>query len=229
MTLIVNFFKMKTHLIQISSNPQDPKEIKSYNDLQKLDVNYIRHINPNFIDRPPNGVLNGEDNIIKMTKKYNEWGLTPPHYGCFQSHTQAIAAAMCKTSPTIICENDVHIPDINLMGKKIKLGGEYMIKHKYKILRFETPTYNNEQNRGCYKQLTEDLWESDRMIGAYCYMVNPNFKNWWLDTILNKGWHAWDIFLNSIFKSEHIPMLSFKEYLTDYYRGGSILDPEGEK
>ena len=95
-----------------------------------------------------------------MTKKYNEWGLTPPHYGCFQSHTQAIAAAMCKTSPTIICENDVHIPDINLMDKKNKTWEGVYNKYKYKILRFETPTYNNEQNRGCYKQLTEDLWES---------------------------------------------------------------------
>ena len=56
-------------------------------------------------------------------------------------------------------------------------------------------------------------------------MVNPNFKYWWLDTILNKGWHAWDIFLNYIFTTEHIPMLSFKEYLTDFYRGGSIIDP----
>jgi hypothetical protein len=216
---------VKIHLIQISSNPSDSKEIKSHSDLSKLDVGYIRHINPNFIEIPPSNLAFGEKSDIKMTKKYNEWGLTPPHYGCFKSHTQAIASAMCKNSPTIICENDTHIPNIDLMNKKIKIGAEYMVKNKYKILRFETPSHNNEGNRGCYKQLTDDLWESNRMIGAYCYMVNPNFKVWWLDTILNKGWHAWDIFLNYIFTTEHIPMLSFKEYLTDFYRGGSIIDP----
>ena len=216
---------MKIQIIQISSDPTDVKEIKSYNDLQKLNIDYIRHINPNFTEKPPSNLAFGDVNDIKLEKKYNEWGLTPPHYGCFKSHTQAIASAMCKPTPTLICENDTHIPDINLMIKKIKIGAEYMVKNKYKILRFETPSYGDERNRGCYKQLTEDLWESNRMIGAYCYMVNPNFKNWWLDTILNKGWHAWDIFLNYIFTTEHIPMLSFKEYLTDFYRGGSIIDP----
>lgn len=216
---------MKIHLIQISSNPLDSKEIKSHSDLNKLDVDYIRHINPNFTEMPPLNLAFGDKSDIKMNKKYDEWGLTPPHYGCFKSHTQAIAAAMCKDNPTIICENDTHIPDIGLMNKKIKIGAEYMVKNKYKILRFETPSYGDERNRGCYKQLTDDLWESNRMIGAYCYMVNPNFKVWWLDTILNKGWHAWDIFLNHIFQTEHIPMLSFKEYLTDFYRGGSIIDP----
>lgn len=216
---------MKIHLIQISSNPLDSKEIKSHSDLSKLDVDYIRHINPNFTEMPPLNLAFGDKSDIKMTKKYDEWGLTPPHYGCFKSHTQAISSAMCKDNPTIICENDTHIPDIDLMNKKIKIGAEYMVKNKYKILRFETPSYNNEKNRGCYKQLTDDLWESNRMIGAYCYMVNPNFKVWWLDTILNKGWHAWDIFLNYIFTTEHIPMLSFKEYLTDFYRGSSIIDP----
>lgn len=216
---------MKVHLIQISSNPSDPKEIKSYYDLNKLDVDYIRHINPNFTERPPSNLSFGDESDIKMTKKYKEWGLTPPHYGCFKSHTQAIAAAMCKDNPTIICENDTHIPDIELMNKKIQIGAKYMVENKYKILRFETPSYGDERNRGCYKQLTDDLWESNRMIGAYCYMVNPNFRVWWLDTILNKGWHAWDIFLNWHFREEHIPMLSFKEYLTDFYRGGSIIDP----
>jgi hypothetical protein len=216
---------MKIHLIQISSNPLDSKEIKSHSDLNKLDVDYIRHINPNFTEMPPLNLAFGDKSDIKMNKKYDEWGLTPPHYGCFKSHTQAIAAAMCKDNPTIICENDTHIPDIGLMNKKIKIGAEYMVKNKYKILRFETPSYGDERNRGCYKQLTDDLWESNRMIGAYCYMVNPNFKVWWLDTILNKGWHAWDIFLNHIFQTEHIPMISFKEYLTDFYRGGSIIDP----
>lgn len=216
---------MKIHLIQISSNPLDSKEIKSYSDLNKLDVDYIRHINPNFTETPPSNLAFGDESDIKMTKKYNEWGLTPPHYGCFKSHTQAIAVAMCKDNPTIICENDTHIPNIDLMNEKIKIGAKYMVENKYKILRFETPSYGDERNRGCYKQLTDDLWESNRMIGAYCYMVNPNFKTWWLDTILNKGWHAWDIFLNYIFTTEHIPMLSFKEYLTDFYRGGSIIDP----
>lgn len=216
---------MKIHLIQLSSNPLDPKEIKSHKDLTQLDVDYIRHINPNYTELPPNGVINGEDNIIKMTKKYNEWGLTPPHYGCFKSHTQAIAAAMCKSHPTIICENDTKIINTELMNSKIQIGAEYMLKHKYKILRLETPTFRHEGNRGCYHQLTNDLWESNRMIGAYCYMVNPNEKVWWLETILNKGWHAWDIFLNYIFQSEHIPMLSFKEELTYFYEGGSIIDP----
>tara|TARA_R110002153_G_scaffold20161_4_gene68577 strand:+ start:643 stop:1305 length:663 start_codon:yes stop_codon:yes gene_type:complete len=220
---------MKLQIIQLSSDPLDVKEIKSYTDLQKLNIDYIRHINPNFTDLPPSNLAFGNASDIKMEKKYDEWGLTPPHYGCFKSHTQAIASAMCKPTPTLICENDVHIPDINLMSQKIKIGSEYMVKNKYKILRFETPTFNNEKNRGCYRQLTDELWESNRMIGAYCYMVNPNFKNWWLDTILNKGWHAWDIFLNHIFQTEHIPMLSFKEYLTDYYRGGSIIDPKSEK
>lgn len=216
---------MKIHLIQISSNPQDPKEIKSYNDLQKLNVDYIRHINPNFTELPPSNLAFGDINDIKMTKKYNEWGLTPAHYGCFKSHSQAIASAMCKDNPTIICENDVQILDYELMNKKIQIGAEYMLENKYKILRLETPTFRNEKNRGCYNQLTNDLWESNRMIGAYCYMVNPNEKLWWLETILKKGWHAWDIFLNYTFQSEHLPMLSFKEELTYFYEGGSIIDP----
>ena len=217
---------MKIHLIQLSSNPNHTKEISSYNDLKQLDVDYIRHVNPNYTELPPNGVINGEDNIIKMTKKHNEWGLTPPHYGCFKSHCQAIAAAMCKDHPTLICENDTKIINPKVINQKIQEGAKYMLKNKYKILRFETPSHGDERNRGCNKQLTDFLWESNRMIGAYCYMVNPNEKAWWLDTILNKGWHAWDIFLNYIFQSEHTPMLSYKEYLTDFYRGGSIIDPD---
>ena len=216
---------MEINLIQISSDINSPKEIKSYNDLHKLDVNYTRHINPNYINLPPKGVINGEDNIIKMSKREDEWGLTPPHYGCFHSHCQAIASAMCKQNPTLICESDTQILNRELMNIKMQSGAEYMIKNKYKILRFETPTFRHEGNRKCYRQLTNDLWESNRMIGAYCYMVNPNEKGWWLDTILNKGWHAWDIFLNYIFQSEHIPMLSFKEELTYFYEGGSIIDP----
>lgn len=219
---------MKINIIQISSDPNHPKEVKSYKDLQKLDVNYIRHINPNFIDRPPNGVINGEDHIIKMTKKYNEWGLTPPHYGCFQSHTQAIASAICRPNPTIICENDVQIMNPQLMNEKIQIGAKYMLENKYKILRFETPCFRNESNRGCHTQLTDDLWESNKMVGAHCYMINPNERVWWLDTILNKGWHTWDIFLNHIFQSENIPMLSFKEDLAYQYAGGSLLDPDSQ-
>jgi hypothetical protein len=60
-------------------------------------------------------------------------------------------------------------------------------------------------------------------------MINPNEKDWWLDTISNKGWHTWDIFLNYIFQSENIPMLSFKEDLAYQYEGGSLLDPDSKK
>ena len=73
---------MKIHLIQISSNPLDSKEIKSHSDLNKLDVDYIRHINPNFTEMPPLNLAFGDKSDIKMNKKYDEWGLTPPHYGC---------------------------------------------------------------------------------------------------------------------------------------------------
>ena len=63
---------MKIHLIQISSNPSDSKEIKSHSDLSKLDVGYIRHINPNFIEMPPSNLAFGEKSDIKMTKKYQK-------------------------------------------------------------------------------------------------------------------------------------------------------------
>jgi len=59
---------VKIHLIQLSSDPNHAKEIASFNDLNQLDVDYIRHVNPNYTELPPKGVVNGEDHIIKMTK-----------------------------------------------------------------------------------------------------------------------------------------------------------------
>ena len=77
-------------IIQVSSEPEKDREIKSYDSLSKLEYRYIRITNPRYMEYPPtyNVFDNHVDWIIGVTKPDpNKFGFTSGHYGAWQGHT----------------------------------------------------------------------------------------------------------------------------------------------
>ena len=138
-------YRKDIKIIQVCSDPQDSREIASYNSLSQLGYRYIRIINPRYSEYPPtDNVFDGRaDWIVGITKPNpDEWGLTSGHYGAWQGHLSAILASFVDRDYTLICECDCLLnvsPDEfrNRVDEAISL----LEKSNYKIVRFETPNH----------------------------------------------------------------------------------------
>ena len=96
-------------IIQVSSEPDKNREIRSYDSLSQLGYRYIRIVNPRYMKYPPvdNVFDNHKEWVIGITKPDpNQWGLTSGHYGAWQGHMSAIFASFVDKDYTLICECD---------------------------------------------------------------------------------------------------------------------------
>lgn len=210
-------------IIQICSEPENKREIASFNSLSKLGYRYIRIINPRYTELPPShNVFDGHVEWIKMSKSYNEWGLTPGHYGAWSGHISAIMASFVDKDYTLICECDCLLNvDSNYFSERVDEAINLLENSNYKIVRFEV---GNDQVEYSDK-VSENLYLANIMTLGHCYMINPNHRDFWLDRIDKVGWTTPDWYLNFALEraGELQPSFRFLK-LTKQSEGFSIID-----
>lgn len=212
-------------IIQISSEPNVEREVRSFNSLSSLGYRYIRIINPRYNKYPPTyNVFGGHvDWIVGITKPDpDKFGFTSGHYGACMGHQSAILASFVDTDYTLICECDCLIavtPDE--FRSRVDEAISLMECTNYKIVRFEAPNHQVEYT----EKLTDNLYLGNMMTLGHCYMIHSRDMDFWLDRIRNVGWHSPDFFLNYAFEIVGEKMPSFKDLVLTLQAGGdSIID-----
>jgi len=212
-------------IIQVSSEPEKDREIKSYNSLSKLGYRYIRIINPRYVEYPPtyNVFDNHVDWIIGITKPDpNKFGFTSGHYGAWQGHMSAILASFVDKDYTLICECDCLLNvDEQFFRDRVDEAISALEKTNYKIVRFEAPNHQVEFG----SKVSDNLYECNLMTLGHCYMIHSKDRDFYLNRIDNVGWHTPDWWLNFAFERSNEKMLTFKDLtLTKQSGGFSIID-----
>jgi hypothetical protein len=212
-------------IIQVSSEPEKDREIKSYNSLSKLGYRYIRIINPRYVECPPtyNVFDNHVDWIIGITKPDpNKFGFTSGHYGAWQGHMSAILASFVDKDYTLICECDCLLNvDEQFFRDRVDEAISALEKTNYKIVRFEAPNHQVEFGN----KVSDNLYECNLMTLGHCYMIHSKDRDFYLNRIDNVGWHTPDWWLNFAFERSNEKMLTFKDLtLTKQSGGFSIID-----
>jgi len=211
-------------IIQVCSDPQDPREVASYNSLSQLGYRYIRIINPRFTEYPPEeNVFDGRKDWIKgKTKDFNEWGFTSGHYGAWQGHLSAILASFVDRDYTLICECDCLLNvDADFFRERVDEAISLLETSDYKIVRFESPNYQVEYG----EKLSANLYSGNMMTLGHCYMIHSKDRDFYLDRLDNVGWHTPDWWLNYSFERAGERMPAFKDLiLTKQSEGQSIID-----
>jgi hypothetical protein len=212
-------------IIQVSSEPDKEREVKSFNSLSQLGYRYIRIINPRYMEYPPtDNVFEGRtDWIVGVTKPDpNKFGFTSGHYGACMGHQSAIMASFVDKDYTLICECDCLISvDTQFFKDRVDEAINLLENSDYKIVRFEAP---NSQVQFTDK-LSDNLYLGNMMTLGHCYMIHSRNMDFWLDRIKNVGWHSPDFFLNYAFNKVGEKMPSFKDLvLTKQSAGFSIID-----
>jgi hypothetical protein len=212
-------------IIQVSSEPEKDREIKSYNSLSKLGYRYIRIINPRYVEYPPtyNVFDNHVDWIIGITKPDpNKFGFTSGHYGAWQGHMSAILASFVDKDYTLICECDCLLNvDEQFFRDRVDEAISALEKTNYKIVRFEAPNHQVEFGN----KVSDNLYECNLMTLGHCYMIHSKDRDFYLNRIDNVGWHTPDWWLNFAFERSNEKMLTFKDLtLTKQSGGFSIID-----
>ncbi len=216
---------MKVKIVQVSTDLNAEREIKSYESLSKLGFRYIRIINQRYNEYPPtHNVFDGRtDWIVGITKPDpNQWGLTSGHYGAWQGHISAILSSFVDDDYTLICECDclINVEKEEFINR-VQEAIELMNSSNYKIVRFESPNFQVQFSN----KVSENLYESNIMTLGHCYMINSKHMDFWLDRIKNVGWHTPDWWLNFAFERAGEKMLSFKDLeLTKQAAGFSEID-----
>jgi hypothetical protein len=213
-------------IIQISSEPDKQREIRSHQSLSQLGYRYIRIINPKYLEYPPTeNVIDGKKEwIVGVTKPDpNKWGLTSGHYGAWQGHMSAIFASFVDKDFTLICECDCLITvDSQLFRDRVDEAINLLENSDYKIVRFEAPNPNLVQ---ITDQLSDNLYSANINTLGHCYLISSKHRNWWLDRFDNVGWHTPDWWLNFAFERVGERMAVFKNFiLTGQAEGFSIVD-----
>jgi hypothetical protein len=212
-------------IIQISSEPNIEREIKSFNSLSQLGYRYIRIINPRYKDYPPthNVYENRVDWIVGITKPDpDKFGLTSGHYGAWQGHLSAIFSSFVDNDYTLICECDcVVIVDVKFFKDRVDEAINLLENSNYKIVRFEAPNWQvNYSDR-----VSDNLYLGDMMTLGHCYMIHSKHRDFWLKAFDSVGWHTPDFWLNFVFNKYGEKMPAFKDLILTNQAGGfSIID-----
>jgi hypothetical protein len=212
-------------IIQVSSEPEKDREIKSHDSLSKLGYRYIRIINPRYMEYPPtyNVYDNRVDWIIGITKPDpNKFGFTSGHYGAWQGHMSAILASFVDKDYTLICECDCLLNvDDQFFRNCVDEAISTLEKTNYKIVRFEAPSHQVEFG----DKVSDNLYECNLMTLGHCYMIHSKDRDFYLNRIDNVGWHTPDWWLNFAFERSNEKMLVFRHLeLTKQSGGFSIID-----
>ena len=212
-------------IIQVSSEPEKDREIKSYDSLSKLEYRYIRITNPRYMEYPPtyNVFDNHVDWIIGVTKPDpNKFGFTSGHYGAWQGHMSAILASFVDKDYTLICECDCLLNvDEQFFRDRVDEAISALEKTNYKIVRFEAPNHQVEFGN----KVSDNIYECNLMTLGHCYMIHSKDRDFYLNRIDNVGWHTPDWWLNFAFERSNEKMLAFKDLtLTKQSGGFSIID-----
>ncbi len=212
-------------IIQISSEPQIEREVKSFNSLSKLGYRYIRINNPRYKDYPPTeNVIDGRvDWIVGITKPDpNQFGLTSGHYGAWQGHISAILSSFVDKDYTLICECDCLLSvDVEFFKDRVDEAIKLMESSDYKIVRFEAPSSQIQFS----DRVSDNLYLGNIMTLGHCYLIHSKHRDWWLNKIDNIGWHTPDWWLNFAFERSGEKMPIFKNLiLTKQSEGFSIID-----
>jgi hypothetical protein len=212
-------------IIQVSSEPNVQREVKSFNSLSKLGYRYIRIVNPRYTEYPPtHNVFDGHvDWIIGVTKPDpNKFGLTSGHYGAWQGHLSAIMSSFVDNDYTIICECDCMLavqPDE--FRSRVDEAIYLLENSDYKIVRFEAPNHQVDFT----DKLSDNIYLGNIMTLGHCYMISSRHRNWWFDRFDNVGWNTPDWWLNFAFERAGEKMPAFKDLvLTKQSEGFSIID-----
>lgn len=213
-------------IIQISSNPEDQREIESESSLRSLGYRYIRIINPRFQDLPPKGnVYGGHDEwIVGKTKEDpNQWGLTSGHYGAWLGHSMALLSSLSDDDYTLICECDCLISvDPEKFKRRVDEAIEVMETTDYKMVRFE---HARKDIVPFYNRVSENLYECPTMTLAHCYLVHRKHQKFYMNCLKNTGWHTPDWWWSLCFKERGEMMVAFPDLkLTKQSAGTSLLD-----
>lgn len=213
-------------IVQVCSDPQDPREIASYNSLSQLGYRYIKIINPRYTEVPPSeNVFDGKTEwIIGKTKEPGTWGFTSGHYGAWQGHLSAILSSFVDQDYTLICECDCLLNvDPDHFRERVDEAISLLENSNYKIVRFEAPNWQVE-----YKEedrVSENIYLGDMMTLGHCYMIHSRDRDFYLDRLDNVGWHTPDWWLNYSFERAGERMPAFKDMiLTKQSEGFSIID-----
>jgi len=213
-------------IIQVSSEPNAEREVKSFNSLSKLGYRYIRIINPRCTEYPPtHNVFDGHtDWIVGVTKPDpNKFGFTSDHYGAWQGHLSAIMSSFVDNDYTLICECDCLLAvDVEAFRERVDEAINLLENSDYKIVRFEAPNHQVEFT----DKVSDNLYLGNVMTLGHCYLINSKkHRNWWLDRFDNVGWHTPDWWLNFAFERAGEKMPIFKDLiLTKQSEGFSIID-----
>jgi len=210
-------------IIQVSSEPEVQREIDSHNSLSQLGYRYIRIINPRYTEYPPTDhVIDGHVEWVKMSKGFNEWGLTPGHYGAWSGHISAILASFVDKDYTLICECDCLLNvDSQTFKDRVDEGIQLMESSDYKIVRFEVG-----RDEIIYTdRVSDNLYLANMMTLGHCYMIHSKHRNFWLDRIDNVGWTTPDHWITTALQRvcELQPSFRYLE-LTKQSAGLSIID-----
>jgi hypothetical protein len=212
-------------IIQVSSEPDKNREVRSYDSLSQLGYRYIRIVNPRYMQYPPvDNVFEGRtDWIVGITKPDpNKFGFTSGHYGAWQGHMSAILASFVDKDYTLICECDCLITvDAKFFRDRVDEAINLLENSDYKIVRFEAPNHQVVYT----DKLSDNLYLGNMMTLGHCYMIHSRNMDFWLDRIKNVGWHSPDFFLNYAFEKVGEKMPAFKDFvLTGQAGGDSIID-----
>jgi hypothetical protein len=214
----------KVKIIQFGLHGGSEREVQSQQQLQSLTSNYTRIENARYSKEPPiNEIFEGrKDWYVGLTKEPDTWGLTPPHYGCWLGHKQAIQLGFCENEHFLVCEGDCRILDMDLFKTRLQEAIKVHDEQDYPIIRFEEP--NNELTTTFFDQVSKNIWEFDNIALSHCYLVNKKSKPIFDWLFLNVGWHTPDWWLNFAFPKADIKMLCFNEKLTTQFDGFSEID-----
>ena len=215
---------MSIKVIQFGLHDKSEREVLSQQQLQSLTSNYTRIENARYSKEPPiNEIFEGrKDWYVGLTKEPDTWGLTPPHYGCWLGHKQAIQLGFCENEHFLVCEGDCRILDMDLFKTRLQEAIKVHDEQDYPIIRFEEP--NNELTTTFFDQVSKNIWEFDNIALSHCYLVNKKSKPIFDWLFLNVGWHTPDWWLNFAFPKADIKMLCFNEKLTTQFDGISAID-----
>jgi len=212
-------------IIQVSSEPDKNREIRSYDSLSQLGYRYLRVVNPRYMEYPPtHNVFDGRtDWIVGITKPDpNKFGFTSGHYGAWQGHLSAILSSFVDKDYTLICECDCLITvDVDFFRARVDEAINLLENSDYKIVRFEAPNHQVQFT----DKVSDNLYLGDKMTLGHCYMINTKHRSWWLDRLDNVGWHTPDWWLNFAFERAGEKMPIFKDFVLTKQSGGfSIID-----
>lgn len=216
---------MEIKVIQIGIDREAPKESLSYAQLKNMGLGrYIRLENPPCNYDPPldHIIFDRKDWYVGLTKEPNTWGLTSRHYGCWLAHKQAIQIGFSDEGHFLVCESDVKFDHEGIFKQRLHEALEILDTTDYPLITFSEP--NRDTDTNFYEQVSENFYEFDNIIGAYCYLINGRHKSLF-DSLYEKvGWHAFDWWLNFAFQTTDKKMLCQKDKIVTWYEGHSNID-----